>query len=122
MHIEGLSPFKSSTDQAIASLYFMRISISLCYFSFAKSADMIISFDFSTPKKAYFRCLDNSFRINPSELISTSYTFSSLLLDFSTLCSFRLSTISLNSKLEFKNSTLRSSIYYKFIIFSFIEL
>ena len=65
MHIEGLVPFKSSTYQEIASLYFMRIFISLCSFSFVKSTDMITGFDFSTPKKAYFRCLSNYFIINP---------------------------------------------------------
>ena len=98
MHIEGLMPFKSSIDKAIASLYFLRISISFHYFSSVKLADMITGFDFSTPKKAYFRCLSNSFRINPSELISTSCTFSSLLLDFSALCSFKLGIVSFNSK------------------------
>ena len=122
MHIKGLIPFKSSIDQTIASLYFLRISINFCSFSYVKSADMITGFDFFAPKKAYFRCLGNSFRINPLELISTSYTFSSLLLDFSALCLSRLSTVSFNSKLEFRNSTSRSYIYYKFISFSFIEL
>ena len=111
MLIEGLIHFKSFTDQAMASLYFMRILINLCSFSSIKSADMIIGFDFSTPKKAYFRCLGNSFRLNPLELISTSCTFSSLLLDFSALFSFRLSIVSFNSILEFRNSTSRSSIY-----------
>ena len=65
MHIEGLIPFKSSTDQAIASLYFLRISISFNSFSSVKSANMITSFYFSAPKKANFRCLGNSFIINP---------------------------------------------------------
>ena len=122
MHIEGPIPFKSSTNQTISSLYFLRISISFCSFSFVKSTYMITSFDFSTLKKAYFRCLGNSFKINPSELIYTSCILSSLLLDFSTLCSFRLSTVSFNSKLEFINSTSISSIYWKFISFLFMEI
>ena len=111
MHIEGLIPFKSSTDQAMASLYFMRIPISLCYFSTVKSATMITGCALSTPKKAYLRCLGNFLRINPSELFSTSCSFNSMLLDFSALISFRLSTISLNSRLEFRYSTSRVSIY-----------
>ena len=96
MHIEGLISFKSSTDQEIASLYFLRIFISFCSFSSVKSTNMITSFDFSAPKKAYFKCLGNYFRINPSELISTSCSFSSLLLEFSALCSCRLSPVSFN--------------------------
>ena len=87
-----------------------------------KSADMINGFDFSASKKAYFKCLGNSFIINPSKLVSPSYAFPSQLLEFSELPSFRLSTVSLNSKLEFINSKSRSSRYWKFISFSFIEL
>ena len=41
MQIEGLIPFKSSTDQAMTSLYFMRIPINLCFFSTIKLAAMI---------------------------------------------------------------------------------
>ena len=93
MHKEGLIPFKSSTNQAIASLYFLRISISFYFFSSVIPTDMITNLHIFAPKKAYFRCLGNSFRINPSKLISTSCTLSSLLLDFSALCSFRLSTV-----------------------------
>ena len=66
MQIEGLIPFKSATDQAMTSLYFLRILISFCSFSTAKSTAMIKGCALSTPKKAYFRCLDNSLRINPS--------------------------------------------------------
>ena len=47
MQIEGLIPFKSSTDQAITSLYFLGISNSLCSLCSVKSANMIASFDFS---------------------------------------------------------------------------
>ena len=98
MQIEGLIPFKSSTDQAIASLYFLRISNSFCFLYFVKSVDMITVLDFLASKKAYFKCLGNSFRINPSKLVSTSCAFYSQLLEFSALPSFRLSTVSLNSK------------------------
>ena len=111
MQIEGLIPFKSSTVQAMASLYFLRILISFYSFSIVKSATMIIGCALSAPKKAYLRCLGNSLRMNPSELFSTSCPFSSLLLHFSTLISFRLSTVSLISKLEFRYSTLGASIY-----------
>ena len=65
MQIEGLIPFNSSTDQAIASLYFLRISNNFCSLCFVKSAYMITGFDFSASKKAYFKCLVNSFIINP---------------------------------------------------------
>ena len=66
MQIEGLIPFKSSNVQATASLYFLRIRSSFFSFSSVKSASMIIGFDFSDPKKAYFKCLGNSFKISPS--------------------------------------------------------
>ena len=115
MQIEGLIPFKASTDQAMASLYFLRILISLCSFFyflfFVKPAAMITGCALSFPKKAYFKCLGNSFIINPSELFSTSCPISSLLLEFFALISFRLSTVSINSRLEFRYSTSRASIY-----------
>ena len=66
MQIEGLILFKSSTSQVIASLYFLRICSSFCSFSSVKLAAMINGFDFSDPKKAYLRCLGNSFKIGPS--------------------------------------------------------
>ena len=66
MQIEELVPFKSSIDQAIASLYFLRVSISFCSLSSVKLVAIIIGFDLSAPKKAYFRCLGSSFEINPS--------------------------------------------------------
>ena len=87
MHREGLIPFKSSTDQAMASLYFLRILINFCSFSTIKSAAIITGCALSAPKKANFRCLGTSFRINPLKLFSTSSTLSSLLLDFYRLCS-----------------------------------
>ena len=111
MKIVGLIPFKSSTYQAMAFLYFMRILISLCSFSSVKLAAIITSCALSASKKAYFRCLGNSFIINPLELISTFCTFSLLLLGFSTPFSFKLSTVSFNSRLAFKYSTSRSSMY-----------
>ena len=85
MQIEGLIPFKSSINQAIASLYFLRISSSFYSLCSIKSADMITCFDFLAYRKAYFKCLGNSFKINPSELFSTSCAFPSQLLDFSAL-------------------------------------
>ena len=82
MQIEGLIPFKSFIDQVIAFLYFMRISSSFYSSSSVNTADIITGFSFFSPKKAYFTCLGNSFKVNPSELVSISFAFSSLLLDF----------------------------------------
>ena len=65
MQIDGLIPFKSSTDQAMAFLYFLRIPISFCSLSYIKSVAIITGFDLSIPKKAYLSCLGNSSRINP---------------------------------------------------------
>ena len=76
MQIEGLIPFKSSTDQAMTYLYFLRILISFYSFSTIKSVVMITGFSLSAPKKEYFRCLGNSLRISPSELF---FHFLSLL-------------------------------------------
>ena len=121
MQIERLISSKSFTDQAIASLYFLRISNSLCSSSKVNAVDIITSFTFSGPKKAYFKCLGNSFKVNPYELVSISFAFSSLLLDFSVLFSFKLKTVSFKSHLEFRNSQSRSSRYWKFISFSLIE-
>ena len=66
MQIDGLISFNSSIDQAIASLCFLRISISFYSFSSIKSPAIITGFDLSALKKAYFRCLGNSFIINAS--------------------------------------------------------
>ena len=66
MQIEEVIPFKSSTDQAMTFLYFLRIIIIFYSFSTIKSAAMITGCAISAPKKAYFRCLGNSLRINPS--------------------------------------------------------
>ena len=66
MEIEGLIHFKSSTDQAMASLYFLSFLISFYSFYFVKSSTMIIGCDLSAPQKAYFKCLGSSLRINPS--------------------------------------------------------
>ena len=119
MPIEGLIPFKYSIDQAIASLYFLRISNSLCSSISVNAAEIITCFAFSGSKKAYFNYLGNSFKVNPYELVSISFASSSLLHICSVLFSFILSTTSFDSKLEFRNSTTR---YLKFILFSFIEL
>ena len=105
MQIEGLIRFKSSTDQAMAYLYFLKICSSFLSFSFVKSVAMITCCALSAPKKTYFKCLGRSFIINPSELFSTPCSFSSLPLDLYVLISFRLSVVSLNSKLEFRYST-----------------
>ena len=102
MKIEGL--FKSSTYQAISSLYFLRISSSLYSSSTVNVADIITCFTFSGPKKAYFKCLGNSFKVNPSELVSISFVFSSFQLDFFVLFSFKLKIDSFKSLLEFRNS------------------
>ena len=88
MQIEGLIPFKSSTNQTMTSLYFLRTLISFYFFCTIKSVAMITGCALSAPKKAYFKCLGSSFRINPLELFSTSCSFSSLLLDFPTLIFF----------------------------------
>ena len=72
IHMEGLIPLKSSIDQAMVSLCFLRISG--CFFSlcFVKLADIIIGLDFSASRKAYFKCSSNSFRIKPYVLVFTS--------------------------------------------------
>ena len=55
MQIEGLIPFKFSIDQAIDSLYFLRISSSLCSSCSINATDIIIGLAFSGSKKAYFK-------------------------------------------------------------------
>ena len=102
MQIKGVIPFKSSTEKAIASLYFLIISSGFCSSSTVHATNIIIGFTFSGPKKAYFKCLGNSFKVNPSKLVSISFAFSSLLLDFSVLFSFKLKTVSFKSKLDSK--------------------
>ena len=57
-----------------------------------------------TPVKAYFKYLGNSFNVNPSELVYISFVFSSFLLDFSILFSFKLKIVSFKSKPEVINS------------------
>ena len=100
MQIEGLIPFKYFIDQAIASLYFLKISNSFCSSSLVNVAELIIGFAFSGYKKANFKCLGNSFKVNPSELVFVSISSSSLLLVFSELFSFKLKSVSFNSELE----------------------
>ena len=75
--MEGLIPFKSSIDQAMAPLYFLRISNNLRSLCYVKSADIITGLDFSASRKAYFKCLGNSFIIKPFELMFTFDTFPS---------------------------------------------
>ena len=77
IHMEGLIPFKSSIEQAMVPLYFLRIYnifISLC---FVKLVDIITSLDFSASRKAYFKYSCNYFIIKPSELVFTLAVFSS---------------------------------------------
>ena len=111
MQIEGLIPFKSSIDQAIASLYFLKISNSFYYSCSVNAADIITSFSYYGSKKAYFKCLGNSFKVNRYELVSISFASSSFLLVFFVLFSFKLKTVSFNSQLECRNSQSRSSRY-----------
>ena len=80
MQIKGLIPFKSSTDQAMVSLYFFIILNSFNSFSFVKSVAMITGCAFSSPKKAYFKCFGSFFRINPSKLFSAPCSSYSLLI------------------------------------------
>ena len=94
MHIEGLILFKSSIDQAIASLYFLRVSNNFCSSSSVNVAEIITDFSFFGSEKAYFKCLGNSFKVNPFELIFVSSSSSSLLHVFSVMFSFKLKTIS----------------------------
>ena len=63
MQIEGLIPFKSCIDQAITSLYFLKISSRCCSSSLVNADDIIIGFYFFGSKKAYSTVL-----INPSRL------------------------------------------------------
>ena len=51
MQIEGLIPFRSSIDQAIASLYFFRICNDLRSLFSDNSADMITGFPFLVLRK-----------------------------------------------------------------------
>ena len=100
MQMEGLIPFKSSIDQAIISLYFLRISNSCCSLGLINAADIITSFAFSSSKKAYFNCLGNSFKVNPLEIFFF-FCLLFIVADFSVLFSFKHKTVSFKSKLEF---------------------
>ena len=104
MQIERLIPFKSSIDQEIASLYFLRISNNFCSSSLVNVAEIIIGLAFSGSRKAYFNCPGNSFKVNPSELVYVSFASSSLLHIFFVLFSFILKNVSFNSQLEYRNS------------------
>ena len=74
MKIEGLIPFKYFIDQAIAYLYFLRIFNSLCSLSSVNAAKIITGFSFLGSKKAYFKCLGNSFKVDPSKLVTVSFS------------------------------------------------
>ena len=109
MQIEGLIPFKSSIDQAITSLCFLRISNSFCSSCSINATNIKTGFAFFGCKKAYFKRQSNSFKVNPSELVSVSFASSSFLLVFFVLFSFKLKTVSFNSQLKCRNSQSRSS-------------
>ena len=96
MQIDGLIPFKFLIDQAIASLYFLRVSTTFFSFSEVRSVAMITGLDFSSPKNAYFKCLGSSFRISPLELFYASRTFTSMLLTSSSFPSLKFSTVSIS--------------------------
>ena len=110
MQIEGLIPFKSYIDQETASLYFLRISNSF-YSPCSVRVDIITGFACSGSKKAYFKCLGNSFKVNSSELVFVSFASYSLVLVFSVPFSFKLKTVPFNSQLECRNLQARSSRY-----------
>ena len=55
MQIKGLIPFKSSIDQAIVSLYFLRVSSSFCSSGSINATEIITGFAFFGSKKAYFK-------------------------------------------------------------------
>ena len=55
MQIEGLIPFKSSIDQTIASLYFLRVIKSFCSSGLINTTEIITYFAFSGSKKSYFK-------------------------------------------------------------------
>ena len=73
--MEGLIPFKSSIDLAMVPLYFLRISNSFFSLCYVKFANIVTGLYFLASRKAYFKCLGNSFRIKPSELVFTSTAF-----------------------------------------------
>ena len=106
IQIERLIPLRYSMDQAIVSLYFLRVSSNLCYSSSVSPVAMMTGFLFSCYKKAYFKCSGK-----PSELLFSSTTFSLLLLDFSALFSSTLSTALFNLTLGSQNSTSSCSRY-----------
>ena len=54
MQIEGLIPFKTSIDEVIAYLYFLRIASSFYSSCSVNAADIITGLSFSSFKKAYF--------------------------------------------------------------------
>ena len=117
--IDGLIPFKSSTDQPMASLCFLKIYTTFFSFSVVKFAAIITSLNFSSPRNTNFRCLGNSFRISPFELFSTSYSFTLLLLELSALLySFRLETTLVNLASAFNSSFFRFSLYSEFSMHS----
>ena len=79
MQMEGLIPFKSSIDQVIASVYFLRVSRSFYSSDSVNVVEIITGFAISGSKKTYFNRLGNSFKVNPYELDYVSSAFCSIL-------------------------------------------
>ena len=52
--MEGLIPFKSSIEQAIASLYFLRVPSSFYFSDSINAVEIITGFALSSSNKAYF--------------------------------------------------------------------
>ena len=93
MQIDGLIPFGSSTEHAMASSCFLKIFITFCSFSTVKSTAIITSLDFSSSINTYFKCFYISFKTRHSKLFSSTWNFSSLFR-FSVFLSFMLKTVS----------------------------
>ena len=56
MHADRMTnAFKSSMDQEIASLYFLKVSSSFCSSYSVNADDIITGLGFSCSKKAYFK-------------------------------------------------------------------
>ena len=70
MLIEGLIPFKSFIDQAIASLYFSRISNNLCSSSSVNAANIIIGLDVPASKRHASNLQAILLELNPLRLCS----------------------------------------------------
>ena len=122
MHIEGLIFFKSSIDQAIASLYFLRISNNFCSSSSVNDAEIMTGFAFLVARRHTSNVQAILLESNPLSLCLLQQHSLHNCWIFFVLFSSILITASFYLKLEFRNSTSRRSRYWKFISFSFNEL